>query len=433
MSTDKGTPDFRLNDSAAMAWARAAALIIVLGIGAISAWMVLTPIDEVTKARGEVRPLDRVRTVETLYGGRLKSVLVTLGQTVEEGALLAIFDRAEAVSELEVVEAKIVALDMEIERLTAFIEGTEPDFSAHEAKYPRLAQYERDALRAQRSFVTSEEAVIQAQISEKKAELQVLEHELPELAEQLRLVGKEREIQESLRERQLVVRERLASLREEEARLRLEQAKTVGRQSVIAAEISELESSINRIRLEETTRSASQVVESRSARLAEAARADALRRRVAETEIRAPVRGIVQDIPDDKTGDVLQPGDLVASVVPSLGGLLFRGAIAPRDIAFVEVGQPVRLKFDSFDFSRYGALTGNVKEISPTTQLDQRGNAFYRVEISLDQTFFREAGSGLELLPGMTGEADIRTGEKTVFEYVWKPIYSNLDLALSER
>lgn len=432
MSSDR-TSDFRLSDGAALKWARNGAVLLVIGLMGLLGWMASTPVDEVTNAHGEVHPIEQVRRIESLYGGRLASVTVALGQEVREGEVLAVFDRTEAISRLEAAEIKIAGLDLEIIRLTAFLENTDPNFAAFSDQYPKLVQLERAALEAQRAFVDAQTAVIRTQIAEKQSELAALVEELPELIEQSRLVGEERDVQQDLFDRGLTNRNKLASLREEAARLRLEQAKLTGRESVLEAEMNELTGSIDRVRLEEQAKAAARLVEMRTRRLEQEATAEGLKRRVAETEVRAPVDGVVQDLPDSSTGDVMQPGDLVASVVPTNGGLRFRGSIAPRDIAFVTEGQTVRLKFDSFDFSRYGALTGQVTEISPTTHVDPRGNAFYRVDIALDQAYFRNPDDGLNLLPGMTGEADIRTGQKTVFEYVWKPIYTNLDLALTER
>ena len=107
--------------------------------------------------------------------------------------------------------------------------------------------------------------------------------------------------------------------------------------------------------------------------------------------------------------------------------------LAPRDIGFVRQGQPAKVKIDAFDSSRYGTIDGTVDRVSPTTFIDERGVAYYEIQIALDKAYFGQSEDQYPLVSGMTGEADIKTGVKTVFQYMWKPIYTNLDVAFSER
>ncbi|CAH8242515.1 hypothetical protein VAE122_620001 [Vibrio aestuarianus] len=97
------------------------------------------------------------------------------------------------------------------------------------------------------------------------------------------------------------------------------------------------------------------------------------------------------------------------------------------------MGQPARVKIDAFDYSRFGALKGLVESISPTTSQDQKGNIFYDVVIAVDKGYFHDNPEQFAILPGMTGEVDITTGEKSVFQYLWKPIYTNVSVAFGER
>ncbi|MBT3140007.1 hypothetical protein DS909_09760 [Phaeobacter gallaeciensis] len=434
MSNQYGDHDFELSETAGAKWARRSAMVLVVGLAILIFWMVRTSIDEVTKARGAIEPIANVQRVESFAGGQVKSVLVTPGQKVQVGDLLVTLDQTEALSDLKNIRSKSAALSLEIERLTSLVERREPDFSKFEEDFAELVTREAAALDAQLAFLEAERSVTRSQIVEKKAELAAIEAELPELMSELRIANDERAIQEDLFNRKLAPRTRLAELNTQVAQYRFELARLAGRQSVTEAEIGELEHSIERINLEETAKARSRIVDAITERRTLSEQAAKLNKRLSETEVVAPVAGVVQAIPDEKTGDVIEAGGVVAVLVPLDGGLHFVGSITPRDVAFVEVGQSVRLKVDSFDFSRYGALQGTVTEISPTTRIDQRGNAFYDLEISLQSTTISQtANDGLDVLPGMTGEADIRTGTKTVFEYVWKPIYTNLDLALSER
>ncbi|MGS0730014.1 HlyD family efflux transporter periplasmic adaptor subunit, partial [Shewanella sp. 0m-11] len=103
---------------------------------------------------------------------------------------------------------------------------------------------------------------------------------------------------------------------------------------------------------------------------------------VSENTMTAPVDGIIQSIPSTSSGSVIQPGGTVAVIVPMTKTGLMEAKLSPRDIGFVRVGQPVRIKIDAFDYSRYGALDGIVKRISPSTDADEKGGVFYKVQIA---------------------------------------------------
>ena len=123
----------------------------------------------------------------------------------------------------------------------------------------------------------------------------------------------------------------------------------------------------------------------------------------------------------------------VAVIVPTTPTALLEAKLSPRDIGFVTVGQKARIKIDAFDYSRYGAIDGIVKRISPSTDADEKGGVFYKVQIAIEKPYFGNTPGKLDLLPGMTGEANIVTGDKTVFQYMWKPVFTNITDAFGER
>ncbi|GAL11171.1 HlyD family secretion protein [Vibrio astriarenae] len=110
----------------------------------------------------------------------------------------------------------------------------------------------------------------------------------------------------------------------------------------------------------------------------------------------------------------------MVEIVPITGKANFKAKLSPRDIGFVREGQSARIKVDAFDYSRFGALQGKVENISPTTSQNERGELFYEVVVSVEKPYFHDDPERFSILPGMTGEADITTGEKSVFQYLWK-------------
>lgn len=433
MSDRKAPVPFRIDQGPTTRWVQAAAVATVAGLLLVIAWSIVAQVDEVAKARGAVEPVALVQRVESSHGGSIETIFARVGQDVAAGDVLVTMNRTEAQSALDAMQAKIAGLTLEIERLVAFVEKRPPDFSAYSETYPELVAFEIAALQSQEAFISSERRVLEAQVKQKQSELQAIRNQRPELEKQISIADEERKIEEGLVERGLSARPRMVELIERAAQYRFDLARLAGRETITEAAIAELLSSMERLELDQSSTARNRIVDASSERRALLAQADALMERVADSEVVAPIAGTIQSLPDETSGDVIEAGGVVATIVPAEGGVRFAGRLAPRDVAFVDIGQTVRVKVESFDFSRYGALEGTVEEVSPTTITDERGVAYYEVQVALAQDFFRDPEDGLKLRPGMTGEADIVTGSKTVFQYLWKPVFTNLDLALTER
>ncbi|MBY6005029.1 HlyD family type I secretion periplasmic adaptor subunit [Salipiger bermudensis] len=430
---NRKTLDFVLHDGPSVRLARLAALVIVLAIAAVVAWSVFAEVDEVAKAHGVVEPVDQTRPVESRQGGRVALVAVELGEYVEEGELLVSLSRSEVVSRRDELRAQIAGLEIETEMLDAQVSRRPADFSRWEDAFPTLVAREEASLQAALALLEVQRLEIQARIAQRNSDIAAVGEQLPLIAEELAMLERSQAVTEDLRARNLATQQQADEQVQRLDALRLRQQELRGERARATQNIEELEASLRRIDLDAVAEARARIAEAQAQLRGLKAREAALEQEVVEVDIRAPVAGFVQSLPDETTGDVIDPGGVVATIVPGNGDLRFSGRLAPRDIGFVRQGQPVRLKIDSYDFSRYGALEGRVAEISPTSTVDQNGESFYEVLVGIDQTYFRAPGDGLDLMPGMTGEADIVTGAKTVFQYVWKPVYTNLDLALSER
>jgi len=125
---------------------RLSTLLIVLTVVAVVAWTLIACVDEIARARGEVKPVGDVQIIESRDGGRIEELLVRDGDRVEKGDLIVRFQRAGSESELERALAKQAALEMELERYSAFLEGRNADFSEYAGKYPRIVARDREVL-----------------------------------------------------------------------------------------------------------------------------------------------------------------------------------------------------------------------------------------------------------------------------------------------
>jgi HlyD family type I secretion membrane fusion protein len=171
-----------------------------------------------------------------------------------------------------------------------------------------------------------------------------------------------------------------------------------------------------------------------SAELAEVAHSLVrLQARVERLEMRSPVDGIVQGLSINAHNAVVDPGEIIMQIVPVDDELVVEARVSPNDIGYVHAGQPADVSIDSFDSARFGTVPGKVRRLSATTYLDEQQRPYYRAEIELSKDHLGQRPGELQIIPGMTGTASIKTGSKTVLEYLLKPITRGLDVALAER
>ena len=155
--------------------------------------------------------------------------------------------------------------------------------------------------------------------------------------------------------------------------------------------------------------------------------------RVQRTDVRSPVRGTIKQLFVNTVGGVIQPGEDLVEIVPLEDTLLVEAKVRPADIAFLRPGQPATVKVTAYDFSIYGGLDAVVEDISADTITDEEGERFYRIRVRTTGSALEKAGAPLPIIPGMTTEVDILTGEKTVLDYLLKPILRAQQTALRER
>jgi membrane fusion protein, adhesin transport system len=160
-------------------------------------------------------------------------------------------------------------------------------------------------------------------------------------------------------------------------------------------------------------------------------RDDVLRR----TVLKSPVKGIVKSIKANTTGGVIAAGAPVMEIVPVGEAVLVEARVKPADIGFVKVGQEVKIKLSAYEYTVYGGLAGTVLSISPDAITDAAApgeGSFYRARVRADATGLMSKDKPLQVLPGMTGVAEIRTGQRSVLAFVLRPMMKSQE-AFRER
>ena len=151
-------------------------------------------------------------------------------------------------------------------------------------------------------------------------------------------------------------------------------------------------------------------------------------------ELRSPADGIVNDVQITTVGGFVNAGEKIMQIVPVGDKLLVEARIAPKDIAFIKVGDRANVKVTAYDFATYGGLSGRVQQVSADSVYDEaEREAYYTVLVETDRAFLEKGGQRLPIVPGMICDVEIITGSKTVLSYLMKPVSRALNESLTER
>lgn len=357
-------------------------------------WAWFFEIDEVSTGVGKVIPSSREQRIQSLEGGILARLDVREGQIVEKNEVLAQLDPTRGESSVEETAARYRAALASSARLRAEVEGADqPDFPPELDDYPELRQSELALFESRRNS---------------------LKQSLANLNEALGLVRKELGITQSLVKSGAASNVELIRLQRQRAELELK--------------ISETETSYM-VRSREEMAKANAEVHSLSSVVR--GRTDTL----ARMTLYSPVRGIVKHIEVTTLGGVVPPNGSLMTIVPLDDQLLVEARISPRDIAFIHPGQEALVKVTAYDYAIYGGLKGTVATIAPDTLRDEIKPeiVYYPVYVRTESDMLvNKAGKQFPIVPGMVTTADIRTGSKTVWNYLTKP-FNKASEALRER
>lgn len=416
--------------------------LTVAAIGALLlafvGWAAYAEVDEIASGAGRVIPASKTQLVQASEAGVVDEIAVSVGQIVRKGDLLVRLDDTASTSTLGEQEARARALTVKVARLRQERTG---DFAAPLAcpeeivkAAPEICENEANLLKARRENFDNKLSVLKARAEQRRIELKEGEANIARLSASLAVNAKSLELVSGMVKRGLMART-------EEIRLEGDQAELQGQLSLaneslprMRAAISEAELQVSELALQfeqealdELTRTLSELsVINETIRGATD--------RVARTDIRSPVDGIVNTLEVNTLGAFVQPGTVVAGIVPTSETLLVEARVSPRDVAFIQQNQPALIKISSYDFAIFGGLEGRVTNITADSLVDKEsGEPFYQVRVATERAYLERSGKSYPIIPGMIGTVEIMTGRKTILHYLLKPINRARDEAMRER
>lgn len=407
-------------------------VVISIAIVGFLVWAGLTNVNEVARTPGEVVPYGHQQTIQHLEGGIIKQINVLEGQTVEAGQTLITMDDAVIRKDLERAQAKQLSLDLQAERLRAFVDGRQPDFSAVTKASPQVIADQMAFFTSMTDARITEGDIIRDQIAEKKQALVALETELAIARENLNIARDVYTRREALNKKgyasDIQLLQDKKGLNDLDGDVKRLQNRITSAQSVIDEYNNRLQSLDARHR-DEAYEKLAAIDSEKSQNIEIISKLD---ERIARLNIRAPERGLVKGLAVNTVGGVIQPGQVLMEIVPLDKTFEVQVKISPRDIGHLDIGQRVQVKFSTYDFSRYGSVHGRLEHISATTFSGDNGERYYQGRVMLDQNYVGQNPANV-VMPGMTVMADIITGDKTILQYMLKPIHIAMRNAFSER
>lgn len=426
-----------VNAAILMGASRSSHLILaatVLFLVAALVWAANATLDEVTRGEGKVIPSSKVQVVQNLEGGILDRILVREGELVERGQPLLQLDDTRFSSSFRETRLKYLALQAKSARLQA-------EANKQPLKIPDSVWQEREDLAG------NEVALFESRAIELESSLSILReqesqtgHELAELrskknriARSYELVRQELEMSEPLAAEGAISDVEILRLKRSVNDLRGDLEASRLAIPRLQSAMAEMKDKINDLEISFRTQAREELneVEAELSGVEETLRSQ--QDRVSRTLVRSPVKGEVKQLKVATIGGVIQPGMDLIEIVPIEGTLLVEAHVRPADIAFLRPSQDAQVKLTAYDYAIYGGLPAKLEHISADTITNEDGESFYLIRVRTERSYLGTEDSPLKIIPGMTAVVDILTGEKTVLDYLMKPVLRAREMALRER
>jgi len=397
-------------------------------------WASFASIDEITRGDGDVIPYGQNQVIQNLEGGIVEEILIKEGQSVKKGQIILKLNNAKSISTATTNEMKFQ--ELEAKRLRLYAEANEKKFETIKTDDPELQKQIKlanELCDSEKSEFLAKDRSFAEQIVQKKQAYKEAQAQVKSLKKSLEFVTEEIEMTAPMVKEGIKSKVDFLKLKREAngiendieaAKLslpRLNSAIKEMRQKRIEAKqlfINTAKKELNQVTAEIARLQTQQIEYSDQ---------------VSRSMVKSPVDGIVQKLFINTVGGVIKSGDNLVEIVPTNKKLWIEVKIKPSDIAFIHPGAEAKVKISAYDFAIHGGLIGTVVNISPDTITDKQENTFYLIHVETDKNHLGSKEHPLHIIPGMTASIDIVTGQKTIMQYILKPILKSKQYVFSER
>jgi hemolysin D len=399
-------------------------------------WAIFGHVDMVASTMGRTVPTEQVKLIQPAEMGVVRAIHVRDGQHVKKGEALLDLDRTftgadEDQASQNLLIASVVKARTDV--LQGYFEGK--DIKLQLPKEAANSSYHTQTrlIKSQiGEFEANSNALNERQL-EIKAELSLANSELEKLQQVLPLIGEQLKVHERLQADKTT--SRTAYLELKERHINQVQNIAIQKQQMIKLRASSraVTSQLEQIRQEFISRVTQEMVEAEDKITLAQAELDKAERRSGLQTLTSPVDGIVQQLAIHTIGGVVQPAEPVMVIVPGDGKLIVEAMVLNKDIGFVHVGDSVEIKLETFPFTKYGMIPGEIITISSDAIQDEDLGLVYAAKIEMKKQTIYVRGRDVKLSPGMSLQAEIKTGERRIIEFLLSPLMRYRDESLRER
>ena len=396
-------------------------------------WASFSKIEELTRGQGQVVPTQEIQIVQSLEGGILQELLVAQGDRVTKGQVLLRLSDVTSSSEERGTAAKSDSLKLKTARLEA--EAAEKEFVVPAAllkNIPDIAQNELALYKSRQQELTNATSILEDKIQKVRADMDEAQAQINRLSSSRGSLQQELTITREMVAKKAVSKLEQIRLEREvndmSGQLNANQERLGGLKSDLSAAEKQKADQRDRFRSQALTELSE--VKTQVAQIGESLKS--IGDRVSRAELRAPVDGIVNNIAVRTVGGVIEPAQKLVEIVPMDSELKIVAKVLPNNVAFLRVGQDVKVKISAYDSQRYGSLHGKLVRIGASSVNDSEGNIFFEIEVRTDKNYLGTDENPLPVTPGMVADTEVITGKRTIMEYILKPFLQARDRALRE-
>ncbi|MCL6417522.1 HlyD family type I secretion periplasmic adaptor subunit [Aestuariirhabdus sp. Z084] len=407
------------------------------------AWACIGEIDIVAVAEGKIISSSRIKDIQPIEKGVVKAIYVREGQQVEAGEALVELDQTLTAAEQKRITQELHFAQQNLQRERALLralrgEVEQPVLSEKITGYGYVTSAVEQAMQTQllqQEWLDYQSKIrtYESQKQERLAELQSNSAQVIQLQKTLPLITRRANALKGLSDKKLAPEMEYLVLEQE----RIEQQQTLAihqaQQQQFLAAIETASQQIEMIKAEAKHQSLTQVDEYQRqvhSLIQELAKASDIN---AKQKLYAPVSGTVQQLSVHTIGGVVTEAQVLMQIVPKDDFLEVEAVLENKDIGFVFAGQPAEVKINTFNFTKYGVLDAKVVGVTADAVVDEVKGLVYKLRLKLDKNTMQVDSRTVDLLPGMTVMAEVKTGKRRLIEYVMSPLMRKMDESVSER
>jgi len=410
-------------------------LYIIIGlIGFIIVWAKFSEIEVITRGQGQVIPTSEIQLVQSLEGGILSDLNVSVGDRVDKGQLLARIRNVAFASEERGYEVQALSLQLKKQRLNAEINNK--NFSINEnikVKNKDLSDAEMALFYSRKNELNKLLDGVEKSVNRANANLQEVKAAISRMVNSRNLLSQQLDITRKLVAKNAMPKLEGIKQEREFSDINGEIATTQQRQKSLQAELASVKNKREEILAQFKSAALTELTDVEMQIAAIEERLTTAGDRVDRTELRAPVDGVIQSIGQKTLGGIVEPAMKLMEIVPLNDDLKIRAKIEPADIAFLKIDQDVNVKVTAYDPQKFGALKGKLKRVSADTIEDKDGNIFFEIDVVTDKNYLGNIDNKLPIIPGMVADVEVVTGKRSIMDYMLKPFLRARDRALTEQ